>query len=639
MFWKKKQTVEIETTEDEEEDNGGFFSTEVSSPNNTRMARARRLETQMRKSFQRTAADFTPIIPDGYAMDEAESVAMDSIKGSAKNFMARSYGGVPDAQLGWYAGQGFIGYQICAMLAQNWLISKACGLPGRDAIRNGFEITVNDGTTVSPKVLDQMRALDKKYKLNHNLRQFVKFGRIFGIRHALFKVESDDPEYYEKPFNIDGVKPGSYKGIVQIDPYWISPELDMESASNPGSMHFYEPTWWNLNGRRIHRTHLVIMIGDEVADVLKPSYLYGGISVPQKIYERVYAAERTANEAPMLTMTKRLNVRKINLEKATANPRQFEQKVLDQNYWRDNYGQMFIGLDETAEQLETALNDLDAVIMTQYQLVAAGADVPATKLLGTTPKGFNATGEYEEASYHEELESLQAHDLTPLIERHHELIIKSELAPSKPFGTTVTWASLDSMTAEEQANVNKTKSETAANLSLVGAIDGADERQRLINDPDSGYNGMPEEVPEDPLDEGAEGNDNPNPDEIEAMDTNEISFSTSDGQLGDAHLVTSQEYLNQDIVNKKILDRDFDVQVSPEFQHNGRPMRVILDGHHSLAAAIKAGVEPKFVEQTGEDDKKVYALGIDSKTFLRAADSGTGKFFNFITKGEVWRNS
>ena len=57
--------------------------------------------------------------------------------------------------------------------------------------------------------------------------------------------------------------------------------------------------------------------------------------------------------------------------------------------------------------------------MSQYQLVAAAANVPATKLLGTTPKGFNATGEYEEASYHEELESIQANDLSRLLARHH----------------------------------------------------------------------------------------------------------------------------------------------------------------------------------------------------------------------------
>jgi hypothetical protein len=208
----------------------------------------------------------------------------------------------PELQMLWFASQSFIGYQLCAMLAQNWLISKACLIPAKDATRNGYEITVNDGTEVAPEVLDAIRKKDVEYRLNYNLIQFVQMGRIFGIRIAMFIVESDDPEYYKKPFNPDGVMPGSYKGISQIDPYWITPQLDGDAAGNPASINFYEPTWWIINGKPVHRTHLVIFRTEEVADILKPTYIFGGVPIPQKIAERVYAAERVANEAPLLAM-------------------------------------------------------------------------------------------------------------------------------------------------------------------------------------------------------------------------------------------------------------------------------------------------------------------------------------------------
>ena len=111
---------------------------------------------------------------------------------------------------------------------------------------------------VDPEILDAMRKLDVEYRLNYNLIQLVDQGRIFGIRVAMFLVDNDDPEYYFKPFNPDGVTPGSYKGISQIDPYWITPQLDTESAGAPASIHFYEPTWWNVAGRLVHRTHLIV---------------------------------------------------------------------------------------------------------------------------------------------------------------------------------------------------------------------------------------------------------------------------------------------------------------------------------------------------------------------------------------------
>ena len=407
---------------------------------------------------------------------------------------------VPNGQLLWYANQTFIGYQLCAMMAQNWLIAKCCLMPGEDATRKGYEITINDGTEVAPEILDRMRKFDVTYRLTHNLIQFIKFGRVFGIRIALFKIDSEDPEYYFKPFNPDGVMPGSYKGISQIDPYWITPQLDPQSAGDPSSIHFYEPTWWNIAGKLVHRTHLIIYRTEELADILKPTYIYGGIPIPQLIYSRVFAAERTANEAPMLALTKRSDVIHVDLAQALANEQKFTQRIQKWAFFRDNYGIKTLDLNETMEQFDTSLAELDAVIMTQYQLVAAAANVPATKLLGTQPKGFNATGEHEEASYHEMLESLQKHALTPLIERHHLLLIRSEIVPEfgvSPFETTVTWKPLDAMTAKEQAEVNKLKAETGNWLTQIGAIDGADERQRVINDPDSGYTGLEEELPGD----------------------------------------------------------------------------------------------------------------------------------------------
>ena len=420
------------------------------------------------------------------------------------NTKSQNQGGspIPDQQVFWYASQSFIGYQICAMMSQNWLVKKCCSMPAKDAVRKGYEISGNDGTKVTSEMIDAIRKYDVEYRINYNLMQLVDLGRVFGIRIAMFIVDSDDANYYYKPYNPDGVKPGSYKGISQIDPYWISPQLDSEAAGAPASIHFYEPTWWNIAGRLVHRTHLVIFRTEEVPDILKPTYIYAGVSIPQKIYDRVYAAERTANEAPLLALTKRTDVINIDLAEGEAKFPEMNKRIQTWVYNRDNYGIKTLGLEESMQQFDTSLADLDAVIMTQYQLVAAAANVPAVKLLGTAPKGFNSTGEFEEANYHEELESIQTHDLTPLLNRHHELLIRSRICGEfgvEPFEVSVTWTPLDALTEKEQAEINKIKAETGYTLSQSGAIDGFDERERIISDPNSGYSGMERmEVESDP---------------------------------------------------------------------------------------------------------------------------------------------
>lgn len=457
------------------------------------------------RTFQRKATD--DIAP-------GVVVAQDSISNNLKLDASCIFSGVPDAQLGWYASQSFIGYQMCAILAQQWLISKACSLPGRDAARKGYEVTVNDGNTVSAEVLDRIKTLDEYYCITKNLEEFSKFNRVFGIRIAMFDIDTPDPDdYYFKPFNLDGITPGSYKGISQIDPYWITPELSNQAVSNPAAIDFYEPTWWRVNGRRIHKSHLIIIRHEEVADILKPTYLYGGISLCQKIYERVYAAERTANEAPLLALTKRLNVYKADIENIMANQGEFEQRLQYRVRMRDNFGVLVIDKEEEVEQFDLNLTDFDVTMMNQYQLVAAIAETPAQKLLGTTPKGFNATGEYEEASYHELCEIIQKHDFTPLLQRHHEILIRSEIAPKfgiEPFSTKIVWEKLDSYTTKEQAEINEMNSRTISTYINAGVIDGQEARENLIADKESGFSGLDIdkviEVPgeNDPFGEGLE---------------------------------------------------------------------------------------------------------------------------------------
>jgi hypothetical protein len=73
------------------------------------------------------------------------------------------------------------------------------------------------------------------------------------------------------------------------------------------------------------------------------------------------------------------------------------------------------------------------------------------------------------------------------------LLIKSEISPKfniAPFSTTIVWNPLDSTTAKGKSENNKLKAETAAAYVGAGIISTEEDRKRLINDPESGYNGL-----------------------------------------------------------------------------------------------------------------------------------------------------
>ncbi|MDL2313381.1 DUF1073 domain-containing protein [Desulfovibrio sp. OttesenSCG-928-C14] len=402
---------------------------------------------------------------------------------------------VPALVMNWFAAHSFIGHQACAILAQHWLIAKACGQAPKDAVQNGFNPVAHlPQGEVPPELLQRIKDINKDWDILKECREFSRNARIFGIRHALFLVDGLD---YEAPFNLDGVRPGSYKGISQIDPYWLTPEFDLAAVGDPAARHFYEPTWWRTpNGRRIHRSHFVILREDEVPDVLKPTYYYGGLPMPQLIFERCYAAERTADEGPQLAMTKRQIVLNEEVDFMLSDEEESEERLYKTQYLRDNYGVWAVG-DAEVKQLETTLADLDSVIMTQYQLVAAIARTPATKLLGTSPKGFNATGEHESGSYDQELVSIQTDSMTPLLDRHHQLLCRSEFYGHPGLSISVEWEPVRKLTPVEIADLNLKNAQAAQLEQAVGAISGDEERARLQADPLSPYKNLPDDLPDD----------------------------------------------------------------------------------------------------------------------------------------------
>lgn len=415
--------------------------------------------------------------------------------------------GVPEEILNWYIVQSFIGYQTMALIAQNWLVNKACRVPVLDATRNGFEITNEEGKELEIAQMAAIREGNRRYKVQDNMIDAVYRNNIFGIRHIMFKYKGAN---YEKPYNPDAVKEGDYEGMVQIDPYWITPLLSAEGVGDATNMDFYVPEYWMVAGNRIHKSHFVILTGPEVGDIIKPAYLYGGISLVQRIYERVYAAEQTANEGPMLAHSKRIITYKVDMGQAIANQDEFSRNAAEWTTLRNNYGVMFHGLDEEIDQHDTSLTDIDGVIMTQYLIVAAIANMPVTRLMNESPKGFQSSGEGEEKQYHEGLETMQKDVLNRVIRRHTEMMMRSD-PKVEEHDFEIAWNPTNVPSTKERSDSNYTNANASVLLRTTGAVSAEDVRETLAKDPTSPYNGIDaKDIPEGgyPVSVAPEGEEN-----------------------------------------------------------------------------------------------------------------------------------
>lgn len=440
------------------------------------------------RSIQRTPADLKPIQPKNTGKIAMDSFSSDTGgSGLKQNSFGAMNPNAPDLIYSHFARQGFIGYTACSILKQNWIINAACTVPAEDAIRSGWKLSLKEDSPeqIDPQIIEKIQ-LDsiKKFHIDDICKRLEVNKKVFGIGIAipLFRGEYD----YSVPFNIDSVMPNSYMGWKVIEPMWVAPELDAEAANNPASPYYYIPTWWRLtNGVRVHRSHCIVLFNSDVPDVLKPTYYYGGIPLTQMIYQRVYASEKVANEAPLLALTKRLLIMDANLENFIGNQKEAEKTLKSVSWLRDNFGVAIKRPGDQIQQIDTSLVDFDALIMTQYQLVAAIAQMPATKLLKTAPKGFNATGEFELKDYIQTLQSIQENDMKPLIDRHNSLYTKSSLGQSLKLKTE--FKPIDMPTGSEKSQINSMTAQTLNTLLMGNVISPEEAREFLKFDESSGF--------------------------------------------------------------------------------------------------------------------------------------------------------
>ncbi len=101
-------------------------------------------------------------------------------------------------------------------------------------------------------------------------------------------------------------------------------------------------------------------------------------------------------------------------------------------------------------------------------------------------------------------------------------------------------------------------------------------------------------------------------------------------------IISSQRYINEALVTAKIEDQDFELLVSPAFDIDGMTVRVLLDGHHSLAASKAAGVAPIVVvaDSTDHDAVALIESG-DAEGFLSATHMGDD-YYDVKTGEDVW---
>lgn len=345
----------------------------------------------------------------------------------------------------------------------SWLARKVIDIPAFDMVRKWRDWQADD---------DQIEVLEeeeRRLQLRPKLTRGLKMARLFGGAALVMGIGGESPE---RPVEIDRVQKGGLKYLHVLTRNQITAgEIETDIASP----FFGEPKNYSLTAQTgtmttIHPSRVVRLIGAERIGTMRVEDGWGD-SILDAVNEALKQALMSTQGVASLVQEAKVDVFKVpnllaNIAKADYRNRLLERVRLA-HMAKGNYQALLMDAEELYEQKSVNFAQLPE-LMRLFLMVAAGAaDIPATRLLGQSPDGMNATGESDLRNYYDRISAEQELSLRPALERLDEVMIRSAIG-SRPAEVYYRFAPLWQISEKERADIFKTKADGARTLAGTG---------------------------------------------------------------------------------------------------------------------------------------------------------------------------
>lgn len=384
-------------------------------------------------------------------------------------------------------GLFFPGYPYLAQLTQRSEYRRGSEIVAREMTRKWIRLTAKGDKGKSGK-LDDLEGAMKDFKVQSRFREAAELDGFFGRGHIFPDTEAAT-DLLQTPLIIDPVtiKKGSLKRLTTVEPLWTYPTG--YDSSNPLSANFYKPQGWYVQGQHIHTSRLLTFVGREVPDILKPAYLFGGISLSQLGKPYVDNWLETRSAVARLVRSFSQSGLKTNMQAAlSAQP---GQGILDRiklfNNFRDNSDALI--LDKESEEwfnISTPLGTLDALQAQTQEHMASVWGIPLIVFFGITPSGLNASSDGELEVWNTTIKGLQEHLFGDRLDALIKIIQLNEFGAIDP-DIGYEWNHLGETDDAEAAVIRKSDGDLAVARINAGVLAPIEERTRIANEDDSQY--------------------------------------------------------------------------------------------------------------------------------------------------------
>lgn len=403
--------------------------------------------------------------------------------------------------------------ELVALYRSDWLGNKIVKVPVFDMLR---EWRAWYGT---PEQITAIEEVERYWRVPSLMARAACLARLYGGSAIIIGADVSRPEL---PLVPAAVKKGSLKYLTAVSKHELStPDMDRNPASPTfGLPRYYELNSVELGQVRLHPSRVIPFIGSDRLDTLHAIDPWGD-SVLAAAYDAIHHAALAQTGIAELIHEAKVDVIRIpNLganfatDAATS---QLVKRFSTANTLKSINNMLLLDTQEEWDRKQTSFTGLPDILDRYLTIVAGASDIPATRLLGQSPKGMSSTGESDLRNYYDMLAGWRENAIGHQVARLDQILWLDAIG-SIPKDAYAEWRPLWQLTPKEKADIAKTKAETSSMYINMGAFDEQTFADAVANQliEDGTYPGLEKAIdelrsslPREEQREAAAENDNP----------------------------------------------------------------------------------------------------------------------------------
>jgi uncharacterized protein len=350
----------------------------------------------------------------------------------------------------------------------DWLARKIVDAPAFDCCRAWRQWEAEN------EQIEKLEKCEKGFSLQAKLMSALTKARLYGGSAIVMGIEG---QKFEEELEVESVGEGDLKFVHVVTRWQIMAGPLMRDITSPwyGEPIYYQrtnspvppqieikpPLEESTLGYKagetifIHPSRVVRLLGSEYPDIERAQDSWSD-SILQPVVDAIKTAGLVNSSIAAMISEAKLDVIKIPGLIEMLNTKEGTAKLFDRFSGamaaKSVVNTTLVDSAEEWERINLQMSNMDKVMAMYLNVASGAADIPATRLIGRSPAGENATGESDLRNYYDRLSSDQIVRLTPALTRLDDVLIRHALG-SRPEEVHYTWKPLWQLSATEQSSI------------------------------------------------------------------------------------------------------------------------------------------------------------------------------------------